>query len=307
MISHDLAKGALSMKIIYLLTVIILVSSVYGETISGPKAIYGKDNRSFVRNKKSQIELSNISKSIALIVSKDNVEEKFFTSLIKADLINDKSGLNLCIDQRFSGHHSVMSCTGFLVSKNILATAGHCFMSNYDCEAKKIIFHVLDSNEVNNGYKVAHQNVFNCKRIIKTELDSTGEKDFALIELDREVMGADPLKLSKKMIDLNTDVFMIGHPLGLPQVITTSAKVIDTSSPTQFKTTLDSFAGNSGSPVFNASTFEVEGVLVAGQEDFDTSENGCLKYKTFSEIFDGSSSSLGESVSRISEMFPFIK
>jgi hypothetical protein len=34
-------------------------------------------------------------------------------------------------------------------------------------ETKKIIFHVLDKNEVNAGYKVAHQNVFNCKSIIR--------------------------------------------------------------------------------------------------------------------------------------------
>lgn len=297
----------MSMKFVYFFLFIILASSVNGETTPQPKAIYGKDNRSFVTNKKSQIEIAKISKSIALIVSKENVEENFFSSLIKADLINDRNGLNVCIDQKFSGHHSINSCTGFLVSENILATAGHCFLSNYDCETKKIIFHVLDKNEVNAGYKVAHQNVFNCKSIIKTQLDSSGDQDFAIIELDRKVKGATPLKLSNKKIDHNANVFMIGHPLGLPQVISTSAKVIDTTSDTLFKATLDSFAGNSGSPVFNASTFEVEGVLVAGQEDFETTDNGCLSYKTFDEIINGTSSNYGESVSRISELIPFIK
>jgi V8-like Glu-specific endopeptidase len=294
------------MKFTLFLFLFLSVLDSYAGSIVPPKAIYGKDDRSFVTEKKLGPDITSISKSIALIVSKDNVEEKFFSTLIRGDLINDQSGVNLCFDQRFSGHHSVMSCTGFLIAENKLVSAGHCFMNNYDCETKKIIFHVLEKNETDEGYKVAHQNVFNCKRILKQEMDASGERDFAIIELDRKVRGASPLKLSKSKLQLNTSMFMIGHPLGLPQVISSAARAIDISNNNIFKATLDSFAGNSGSPVFNSSTLEVEGILVSGQDDFETTPNGCSKYKSYSEIFEGAGQN-GEGVMRMSEIIPFIQ
>jgi V8-like Glu-specific endopeptidase len=292
---------------LFLLISFLWSFSIWAGNFDSSKAIYGKDNRRFVSSKNSQSLIANISKSVAMIVAKENVEEKFFSSIIKADFINDKDSLNLCLDQKFSGHHSVMSCTGFLVAENILATAGHCFMSSFDCENKKIIFHVLDKNEVSEGYRVAHQNVFNCKNIIKSEIDPSGDRDFALVELDRVVKGVQPLKLSSSNIKLNSNVLMIGHPLGLPQVISTSAKVVDISNENLFKATLDSFAGNSGSPVINENTMEVEGILVSGQDDFESTQNGCMKYKTFSEIMENSNGLTGEGVSRISVITPFLK
>ena len=294
------------MRFTFLFVSLFCYLDTFAGNIIPPKAIYGKDNRSFVIEKKSQAEISLISKSIALIVSKENVDEKFFSTLIKGEIINDQAGINLCIDQRFSGHHSVMSCTGFLISENKLVSAGHCFMNNYDCENKKIIFHVLEKNEVDEGYRVSHQNVFNCKNIIRNEMDTSGERDFAIIELDRKVKGAIPLKISKSKIELNTELFMIGHPMGLPQVNSNSAKVIDISKENIFKATLDSFVGNSGSPVINTKTFEVEGILISGQDDFEPSSNGCLKYKTYADVVNGVNPS-GEGVMRITEILPFIK
>jgi V8-like Glu-specific endopeptidase len=45
-----------------------------------------------------------------------------------------------------------------------------------------------------------------------------------------------------------------------------------------FTANLDTYAGNSGSPVFNKNTGKVEGIIIQGAEDFFyNEENNCIK------------------------------
>ena len=62
-----------------------------------------------------------------------------------------------------------------------------------------------------------------------------------------------------------------------------------------------SFEGNSGSPVFNAETFEVEGILVNGQEDLVQDP----KIECYRNIVYGGSGF--EGVIRASELAPLLK
>ena len=61
---------------------------------------------------------------------------------------------------------------------------------------------------------------------------------------------------------------VIGHPIGLLKKMAGNASVRSNSNPDYFIANLDTFGGNSGSPVFNADTHEVEGILVRGDTDF---------------------------------------
>jgi hypothetical protein len=237
-------------------------------SIDAPEAIYGHDDRRLV-DKKSTPNIAELSKSIALIISKDVVEKKFFYSQINAKLLSDADGINLCLDEKFANHHTVNSCTGFLIGEDLVASAGHCFMSAADCEGKLIAFNVQSKNEIKEGYSVLNQNMYECSEIVNSVFDADGFQDYAVIRLKKKVFGAKPLKLrSTGSITTNDQVFMIGHPMGLPLVSTNKALVNDISNSHFFKATLDSFEGNSGSPVFNSKTFEVEGILVRGEEDF---------------------------------------
>ena len=269
------------------------------------KAIYGKDNRHFISSERDSAEILNLSKSIALIVSKDAYQKFFFNSLINANLINDKEGVNLCLKEKFSNHHSINSCTGFLIGDDKVVSAGHCFMSDFDCDNKLIVFSVLESNEVKKGYRISKENVFECKKIIKSVFDSEGQIDFAVIQLNRKVQNLTPLRLrSSGNIKLNDKVFMIGHPLGLPQVFSDDSLVNDISSDHFFKATLDSFEGNSGSPVINSKSHEVEGILVRGEEDFFEDQfSKCNHYQRFDEGTLQIPSLKGEGVTRINEIF----
>ncbi|MGZ4885265.1 MAG: hypothetical protein ACXV5H_07070 [Halobacteriota archaeon] len=59
-------------------------------------------------------------------------------------------------------------------------------------------------------------------------------------------------------------VHMIGHPAGLPTNFAGGAAVRSNKPCAFFVANLDTYAGNSGSPVFYSGTHEVEGILVGG-------------------------------------------
>jgi V8-like Glu-specific endopeptidase len=260
-------------------------------------AIYGADDRELITDKTSS-HIKNLAKSVALIVSMDVLDIGYFRTSIKASTL--KTNLKMCMGEKFVTRPSVSACTGFLVAPDIVATAGHCFQNEEDCATKKIIFDIDSRNQTRNGYVVLSHNVYSCKEIIKSEISD--ESDYALIRLDHASRRL-PLKLnlSQKKIADDASIFMIGHPFGLPLVLSKNALVNNNSDATIFKTDLDSFEGNSGSPVFNSKTFKVEGILVNGQEDLVLDSNrGCYRNKTY----DGPG---GEGVLRINELLPFVK
>ena len=66
---------------------------------------------------------------------------------------------------------------------------------------------------------------------------------------------------------------VVGHPAGLPVTISGGAAV-QRHRPTFFSADLDTYQGNSGSPVFNSDRLRsgdlfVEGILVRGESDFE--------------------------------------
>src|SRR5205814_1219821 len=82
----------------------------------------------------------------------------------------------------------------------------------------EITFLVGTKVKVKDGYKISSSAVYECAELIKNKFSE--ESDFSVIRLKKKVIGRVPLKLrTKGDIQLNDSVFMIGHPLGLPQVL----------------------------------------------------------------------------------------
>ena len=66
-------------------------------------------------------------------------------------------------------------------------------------------------------------------------------------------------------------VYTLGHPLGLPLKLATGGEVLSAGDGA-FRTSLDTFAGNSGSPVFDAGSDALVGLVVEGQKGQDDFE-----------------------------------
>jgi len=137
------------------------------------------------------------------------------------------------------------------------------------------------------------ENVFTCKEIVAQVVKDDGHNivcrggrctqgepagkgaDFALVRLDRPAEGRAPLAISRTPITPGTAVGAIGYPSGMPvKIQERGASVRTVSRAGYFTTDLDTFGGNSGSPVFNLQTYKIEGVLVRGDSDYSYTAPG---------------------------------
>lgn len=262
-------------------------------TLANNKAIYGVDSRIDVNDSKNSMHQQLASSVAALIpnyvTSVDRSGRSFsFMDLTLADTTR------VCSDERFAHQQAVSTCTGFLVAPDKLITAGHCIRNESDCEDAQWVFDYKLGTEQDAFVESLPQNsVYTCKRVVKSSLGVFIKKDWALIELDRKVVGRSPLKLNTKKPSKSDKIFTIGTPSGLPlKVATGSVRSVKIGN--YFRTNLDTFAGNSGSPVFNASN-EVIGILVRGDNDYE-SQVFCNSSVVYAE--DGGR---GEDVSYIKE------
>lgn len=234
--------------------------------INSPKVIYGKDNRHDLYSYTNP-KIVSLAKSTVALVKASDLQKTSSLSTLLAESYQESMGL--CSSERFKDQPAGAFCSGFLVAPNKIMTAGHCIESNLDCSETKFVFDYAMKDAKNARLSFSNAQIYSCKKILGRKLTANG-LDYAVIELDRAVVGRAPLKLSKNTaLKVASKVFVIGHPSGLPTKITDSAKV-RTINKTDgfFVTNLDTYGGNSGSAVFNALTHEVEGILVRGEEDF---------------------------------------
>lgn len=245
----------------------------------GPRIIYGVDNRFETAHYGDRV-FREKAKSVAGMVSKNKIVKDFlnpeFHTFFKKTA---KRSYGLCEEERFALQNVLPICTGFLVAPDILVTAGHCITSERECNNFSWVFDYVEGTT-----RIPNENIYDCKEIIARATEDTylTLNDYAVIRLDRKVEDREPLEFRRKGKPLlGTELVVIGHPIGLPQKIADGAEVkvghyagllrpIRTIIRKRnfLMANLDTFVGNSGSPVFNKETGLVEGILVEGAEDF---------------------------------------
>lgn len=154
----------------------------------------------------------------------------------------------------------------FLASSDTFITAAHC-IENVSCQNFSVIFDWRIEQEGVYPSDINSANVYRCSSVVYDGRERG--YDFALIKLDREVRGRVPLAVERKEIGKNSYVFVIGYPSGLPVKITSpnTSKIRSVSS-TTYVCDLDTFRGNSGSPVFDETTMKVIGIVIEGESDY---------------------------------------
>jgi hypothetical protein len=291
--------------------------------------IYGEDNRREVYDVPS--EQQELASSVATMVRKEDIvsdssksdvvelnqltlKEILESELAQEDESSDgpkislklfeqakkQDSLEVCAGEPFLNQPSPGGCTGFLIGPDLIATAGHCVTLPNFCENYQWVFDFkLDRKTQLAGIDLPRENIYSCKKIVSNALNMPLGLDYGLVLLDRKVTGRKPLKLQlEKFAPKETDLIVMGSPMGLPLKVADGAKIRESSHPFYFVANLDTFEGNSGSPVFNKETLEVEGILVRGEEDFGlNADKMCIEAK---KCADGECS--GESVTRVSSV-----
>jgi V8-like Glu-specific endopeptidase len=196
-------------------------------------------------------------------------------------------GPPLCPSERFYGQPTDAFCTGFLVAPDIVATSGHC-ISARSCADRKFVFGYAVKRAGRMPRPAQEEDTYYCGEVlVSTYTAKSRADDYALVRLDRPVAGHIPLalNLSGGVPAEGTKVFTIGHFLGYPvkiagnSIITRSRLISGETGGRWFAATLDIYPGNSGGPVINQDTLQVEGILARGGgdtgEDFDVTPAGC--------------------------------
>ncbi|UOF01557.1 trypsin-like serine peptidase [Bdellovibrio reynosensis] len=261
------------------------------------RVIYGEDNRKDLYEVTNPLQKKLADSTVALIKSA-RITERATTSIITAKTF--KENYNLCSSEPFGEQENAGFCSGVLVAKDIIATAGHCMRSLYDCQASKFVFGYALKTKSRQPREISNSEIYSCKEIIYSEILDTGS-DFALIRLDRAVLNHAPAAIRRSgTIQTGEPLVVIGHPLGLPTKIAAGARV-RTNSPTDFfVANLDTYGGNSGSAVFNATTGVMEGILVRGESDF-VERGECIVSNRCKE-----SECRGEDVTRVIRFLRFL-
>ncbi|MDD0853098.1 serine protease [Halobacteriovorax sp. GB3] len=260
------------------------------EILYTPEVVYGQDNRIDVDLHPNQ-KLREYDRSVATQIEKKYIDANFF---IDAPTI--KESWNLCPSERFLAQMNPGNCTGFLVEEDLIATAGHCMTSLETCEDFYWAFDFKDSTT-----QFDSSQIYRCKEIEKQVLDHSTMLDYALVRLDRPVVDRKPLRVrTSGRVSSGTPLAVIGNPTGLPLKIADGAQVRDGNNDIYFKANLDTFGGNSGSPVINTDTGIVEGILVRGETDYRyVNKDGLFCREVYTCADDGCD---GEEVTRITQV-----
>ncbi len=240
------------------------------------KVIYGSDDR------QDEYEVTDpcllaVGDSVALFCpTGDLIDNGNGTFTLDTIGFGDSWGGDLCLDEPYYDQpvpYYTPLCSAFLVAPDIVATAGHC-VDRLMCGDIALVFGFVMLDATTPQVTVSASEVYYCSEVLA---NMSGCSDHALVRLDREVVGHDPIPVrSDSKVPNGEPLYSIGHPMGLPLKYAGGAIVRDNSPLCYFQANLDTYSGNSGCPIISSNTYEVEGVLVRGNVDFVwNSGDGC--------------------------------
>lgn len=231
---------------------------------------YGNDDRLDVYQVSDPALLAAADATVALMDSSDVTRSGNGYDLWTGWSLRNSIGV--CNSEPFATQPTTAECSAVLVGDDLVATAGHCISSS-SCNGTRIVFNyqMNSANSVND--RVGLDDVYSCDNIVAR---STGTADWAVVQLDRPVVGHTPVAIRRSgTVGNSAPLVLMGFPAGLPLKIAGGANVKRNSASAYFESNVDSYGGNSGSPVFNANTMELEGILVRGNNDWVRS-GGCF-------------------------------
>lgn len=237
--------------------------------------IYGEDNLTDVLLT-ADPQIIAISKSVATQVRSSTVviDGLFLSRNLEHSLV--------CADERFVRQPISGTCTAFLIGPRHMMTASHCFNGGNVCRDFRWVFDYVVENENQTGFIGKAQDVYSCKKVVAAAYKD--QLDYAIFELDRDVVGRPFLTLDHKtQVAKHTKIYSIHSPRGLPLKHSVGF-VRDNSGENHFTSAIDMMRGSSGAPILDATTHQVIGILAQGDVDYDLqTEPFCNRFKRCGE------------------------
>ncbi len=193
----------------------------------------------------------------------------------------------VCPDQRFAAEPTAADCSGVLIDDDLVLTAGHCLASDDACDRFAFVFDYFYKDD--GGLAgLSWGDIYGCRRVVDRSVSSgdagNARIDYAIVQLDRVPLGRTPVRVRASGLSLGEPLATIGCASGLPTKIDSGAHVLNVRAATLdfFLLDSDTFAGSSGSGVFDAMG-QLVGVLVRGGQDYEVvPDAGCMVPKVIS-------------------------
>jgi hypothetical protein len=185
----------------------------------------------------------------------------------------------VCAEERFSGQLSLRNnCTAILVSPKHLLSAGNCINEHF-C-TNDLYYWMFDNDLKTDGPQIetnSRKNFYRCKKVVKRAFDRNSGVSYILFELEKEVKNIEPVKFRRSgRMGVNEEVIVLGHPQGLPLKIADHAQALDQNE-THFILNSDISGSTRGAAIINAKNYELEGIMVYGTANYESSGDACKK------------------------------
>ena len=238
------------------------------ETV-GPKVIYGTDDRIDLYEEADADRRVWAASTCGLFKTSSVQENNDGTYTVRT------AAYDVCAEEPFSSQPTAAFCTGFMVGDDIIATAGHCYNSG-NISGVRFIFGFVMEDANTPVLTVSEDQVYLGVELLGRAL--AGNEDFAIIRVDRPIVapGAEAFDIRREgSVSVGAPVGVIGHPAGLPLKLAFGSNTAVRSNDNTgfFVANLDTYGGNSGSPVIDPLSGVIEGILVRGETDFITAGN----------------------------------
>jgi len=296
-----------------------------------PRAIYVRDDRidaEFVGGVLIHPKMKAIHKAIratVAIVPRTRLIPTATGYRLQLCAYRPMSGLPLCKGEAFAKQRVGAHCSGFLIAPDKIATAGHCitwqdvheFDPNPDSNKYAVVFNFETKDGVERE-DFREDEVYEIRRLIERYKEGSGDglRDFAVIELRQGVPTsiAVPLRLAGPVglpVHKDTQLGVIGHPDGLPKKVSfcdNTNRAMEEGRGTIFRGQLNTFHGNSGSPVlFYDEPDVVAGILVEGEKDFAVdSASACVRTVVYASDQMCKDERCSEKVTKSAVLEPFV-
>jgi V8-like Glu-specific endopeptidase len=276
----------------------VRTSEIADHVIFREKTLYGFDRRKDYFEIQDP-EILKVADSVASMVSTDHLAFDSNSVRISGQTLGQQ--FKLCRKEAYYDEPVAASCTAFVIGSDLVATAGHCVGG---AGSSRIVFGYKELKDASGAHAqlvIPNSQVYRVSQVVAQKADPSGS-DFAILKLDREIKDHAPLVLETSIPPTQGGfVYVLGHPSGLPLKLADNATIQAISANGFFTANLDTFGGNSGSPVFSASTHHVQGILVRGGTDYK-SEGTCNRAFVCPALPDSTVQCGGESATLISEL-----
>lgn len=204
----------------------------------------------------------------------DRVSNKYMD-----DEIPPKFNAPLAPNEKFRDELAPGFGSAFLIRRKKIMTAGHCvcpndspkLMSKEWMDTVRVVFrfHKTQSNQDKRIFD--KDDVYKIKKVVSYNFNPNSriESDWAIIKLDR------PVDIKIKSLEFNyfpsegSEIYALGCPTGTAVKFAGPSRIRKINFQSQMKSDIDTFAGNSGCPIFDRATNKVIGILTRGFEDYE--------------------------------------